>query len=247
MSVYSTQSQLKEIGAILSSYMSLPLSGGTIPGSIMEAVLARVRNGKALATYDFVDVVDTANKVGWQVKSTKSNTPLTWKRAKIPNGGDLINRSNQSSQGLQNLGDTIIAFCNSHVRESIATYGLEEVGYARLVVAETGEVCYFEKLLATAEKPLIFEASDFSWRWSKPKNTKKKEQLPALHGFHRETEEKWFAWHGLGENQLHFSGEESWWPNEADPHCIRFQFPPEKDRVSLDKLLEILSQLRDQA
>jgi hypothetical protein len=82
--IFSSTAQLMEIGRVLSSYMRLPLSSDTIPGGIMEALFAHVREGVMLGKYDFVDVIKPGSKCGWQVKSTKASTPVTWKRAKIP-------------------------------------------------------------------------------------------------------------------------------------------------------------------
>ena len=42
----------------------------------------QLRQGEVLGTYDFVDVIKRGSKCGWQVKSTKESTPVTWKRAK---------------------------------------------------------------------------------------------------------------------------------------------------------------------
>lgn len=117
-----------EIGRVLSAYMRLPLSSDTIPGSIMEALLAYVREGTMLGKYDFVDVIKPELKCGWQVKSTKAGTPVTWKRAKIPNRKKLISESRKSKKGLQELGDAIIDFCNEHVQASLNTYELEQIG-----------------------------------------------------------------------------------------------------------------------
>ena len=76
----------------------------------------------------------------------------------------------------------------------------------------------------------------------------KKEQLPAFHGVSKKTGKKVFAWHGKGENQLHFSGEKNWWPEvdrppvegvfnySADNHAIAFKLPSKKvewDELSL--------------
>lgn len=194
-----------KIGRVLSTYMRLPLSSDTIPGAIMEALLAHVRQGVVLGKYDFVDVIKPGSKCGWQVKSTKESTPVTWKRAKIPMREKLISASRKSKGGLQALGDAIIDFCNAHVQASLDTYELEQIGYCRLIVHADGQVTYFERLLATRQRPQLFAPSDFVWKWSQPKETKKKEQLQALHGIHKTTNKKWFAWHGLGENQLHFS------------------------------------------
>lgn len=243
MSIFSTADELGKIIKTLSKYIRLPFSGETIPGAVMEAVLASVKNAEVLNTYDFVDVIDVESKVGWQVKATKEKTPVTWKRAKIPNQVELIKASQNSENGLQALGDAIINFCNSHVVHSFETYDLDEIGYCRLIIRQSGEVTYFEKRLCTREKPILFKPADFSWKWSVPKKTKKKEQLPALHGLNIKTGDKWWAWHGLGENQLHFSGEKAWWPNEGDNHMATFNMPSAEDKLSLKEFSDLLSRL----
>lgn len=235
--IFSNAKQIHLMARILENYLRLPFTGDTIPGSIMEHVLAHVRGGDVLNTYDFVDVVHKDGHYGWQVKSTKASTPVTWKRAKIPNADALVDASKKSDQDLQKLGDAIIEFCNRHAKESIEAFNLDEIGYARLIVHEDGKVTYFERVLCTKESPEIFDASEFQWRWSKPKKTKKKEQLSALHGIKRDTGKKWFAWHGLGENQLHFSGESNWWPSKFN---INFSMPTQEKKLSLSDFLELI-------
>ncbi len=193
-------------------------------------------------TYDFVDVVDTDNGRGWQVKSTKASTPVTWKRAKIPSRDKLIAESRESSAGLQKLGDEIIAFCNAHAAESIEKYKLDEIGFARLIVNDDGTLTYYERLLCTRENPVVFNPEDYVWKWSKPKHTKGKEQLPALHGISKTTGKKEFAWHGLGENQLHFGGEKEWWPKD-NSHKIHFQAPDENARLNYQDFADLLVKL----
>lgn len=209
----------------------------------MEGALAYVRGASVLRTYDFVDVVKRDSRCGWQVKSTKATTPVTWKRAKIPNSVQLIAESKISPAGAQALGDAIIAFCNAHAQHSLQLYDLDEIGYSRLIVHENGTVTYFEKLLCTREAPTIFNSSDFEWQWSIPKKTVKKEQLPALHGIYKPDHKKWFAWHGLGENQLHFSGEKSWWPSEGNQHQVSFNLPTDGDKISVERFIELLAGL----
>lgn len=204
----------------------------------MEAVLANVRGADVLKTYDFVDVVDRKKRVGWQVKSTKAGTPVTWKRAKIPGQETMIAESRKSEQGVQALGDRLIDFCNEHAVESMKIYDLEEIGYARLIVHGDGTVDYFERFLCSKEHPLVFDKNDFHWTWSQPKITVKKEQLPALHGRHITSGAKWWAWHGLGENQLHFSGEGNWWPTE--PNQKTTFVLAEEDRISLESFIAML-------
>jgi hypothetical protein len=124
---FSAKSQLETIASILTGYIKMPFALETIPGSFMENLLAHVREGTALNTYDFVDVINTEKRIGWQVKSTKDTTPVTWKRAKIKEADNLIKDSQQSEQGLAALGDAIIDFCNEHAFESIAKYNLTKI------------------------------------------------------------------------------------------------------------------------
>lgn len=250
MAVYSTQKQLLEIVSYLSAYMRIPyFQDDTIPGKVMEKIVALVRSSKQLTNYDYVDVC-TPGSVGWQVKSTKDTTPLTWKRAKIANANELIRLSKLSDLGLQNLGDSIINFCNEHAHESFEKYKLAEIGYARLIMFENGSAIYFERLIATKSEPDIFSKDDYSWHWSVQKNAVRKEQLPALHGMNKDGK-KVFAWHGLGENQLHFSGEKNWWPSvkrateqgeinfSSDGHAVSFMLPINK--VPWASLVEFLN------
>ena len=238
--VFSSKPEMEDISKALSGYLKLPFSGDSIPGSLLENVIGSVRKSKVLNTYDFVDVISEENRVGWQVKSTKDKTPVTWKRAKIANANELIHESRTSDDALQELGNAIIRFCNDHVQESLEKYSLDEIGFSRLVVHGNGRITYYEKLLCTNADPKVFHEEDFTWRWSTPKKTTRKEQLPALHGTHKESGQKWFAWHGLGENQLHFSGESTWWPHDGDPHHIDFQFP--QSRLTQDELMELLKE-----
>ncbi len=224
---------------ILTSYLRLPFSEQTVPGAIMEHVLAFVKSSEVLNTYDFVDVIDLKNHLGWQVKSTKNTTPVTWKRAKIANASQLIQDSHKSEEALQILGNSIIRFCNAHALESIEKYNLQSVGYSRLVVFPE-KVIYFERELCTQDRPQIFDENQYKWKWSSPKKTQKKEQLEALHGIDIRTEKKEWAWHGLGENQLHFSGESSWWPEYHDATAVTFKLPSVSEKLSLEEFIRLL-------
>ena len=240
MSIVSSPQQLEQMQAILTACFRLPFWESTIPGAVMEQILAHVRSGVVLETYDFVDVIREEEQCGWQVKSTRADTTVTWKRAKIPNAAELIEESKRSEDACQKLGDAIIAFCNQHAQKSMEQYQLREIGYARLILHDDGRINYFEKLLCSQDKPEIFTPEDFAWDWSSPKNVKAKEQLPALHGAQRATGEKWWAWHGLGENQLHFIGESKWWPeNVAD--MLSFQRPNKVAKLSFDDLVQALN------
>ena len=243
MTVFSSVDQLDEIGRILSNLVKLPFVEANIPGSMMESVLSHVRDGAVLNTYDFVDVISLTTRRGWQVKSTKADTPVTWKRAKIPNAVELIEASKESESALQALGDAVIEFCNDHARASLNQYGLDEIGYSRLVLHKTGRATYFERLLCSKNSPNIFDPTDYRWQWSKPKATVKKEQLPALHGIRISTGKKWWAWHGRGENQLHFSGESEWWPDKNNSHQVSFALPSNKERLSVSQLVDLFAAL----
>ena len=78
-----------------------------------------MRDAEVLKTYDFVDVVKRDSQIGWQVKSTKATTPVTWKRAKIPNQEELMKNSFDSQEKSQVLGNAIVEFCNEHAEASI--------------------------------------------------------------------------------------------------------------------------------
>ncbi|BCM92936.1 hypothetical protein IAD21_04820 [Abditibacteriota bacterium] len=244
--LFSTSAQLIKLSDVLTRYMTLPFFDDKIPGGIMEAVLAYIRHADVLRTYDFVDVVKRDSALGWQVKATKKSTPLTWKRAKIPNALQLIKESHLSERGMQNLGDEILHFCNSHARHSMELYNLEKIGYARLILDDSQKtLTYFERELCERNNPVIFDPQNFVWHWTQQKQGKSgsKEQLSSLHGMHKLTNVKWFAWHGLGENQLHFSGEQVWWPNLGSPHMVTFDIPAPSQRLTLEQFIEILSRL----
>jgi hypothetical protein len=234
----STSSERERIGRIARSYLRLPFAGDKVPGGIMEYIVAHVRSGEVLPTYDFVDVILRDAKLGWQVKSTKATTPVTWKRAKLPDQQNLISASKDSVEGRAALGKAIIDFCNAHGIESMERYDLDEIAYSRLVVY-ANRVRYFERSLITREAPYLFNSEEFEWEWSQPKKVTKKEQLPAFRGIHKATGDKWFAWHGLGENQLHFSGESAWWP-ESGGEVYEFEFPGDEDLLSLDAFISML-------
>jgi hypothetical protein len=71
--VFSSGEELEQIATILKNYMRLPFTSINIPGAVMEGVLGHVRKASVLRTYDFIDVVDSKNKIGWQIKSTLGN------------------------------------------------------------------------------------------------------------------------------------------------------------------------------
>ena len=214
----------------IQTYSRLPYIQDSIPGSILEAILADHYGITNLNTYDFVDDIDSKNKLGYQVKSTKESTPITWKRAKIPNKKYLIEQSFLDAKSIQTLGDKIIDYCNENALASIKKYKLEKINYARLIVFSDNTGAYFEKEIWSQNKPYLFDKNQFKWIWSKKRINNKKEQLPALNGIHIETGEKWFAWHGQGENQLHFCAERLWWPNNL------VRFPLFVNSISLDDI-----------
>ena len=237
--IYSSPEQLRRLARILANYMKTPFAGDSVPGAIMEHALAHVRGGRVLNNYDFIDVIDDINKIGWQVKSTKEETPITWKRAKIPNRQELIEESLEGESGCQKLGDTVIEHCNGHAVESFNDYGLESIGFARLIVRANGGMTYYEKILCSNRDHPVFNKDEFEWKWSEPKRTVKKEQLSALHG--TKDGKKWFAWHGRGENQFHFYGEKDWWPDENSNNRMDFDRP--STQLSLDEWTDMLERL----
>ena len=220
------------------SFLLLPWTKNSIPGNIVEEIIALTHDAKVINTYDFVDVIDQCHlHRGWQVKSTKEKTPVTWKRAKIPNKEILIKNSKCSDEGLQVLGNKIISFCNDHVEESCKLYNLDDIYYSRCILFKDRSVKFFERKLATSDDPRIFIPEDFDWKWSLPKNATKKEQLPALHGFRKLDGKKMLAWHGHGENQLHFSGESEWWNDGKNSLELTFT-PP--SRISYHQFFEMI-------
>lgn len=239
----SKASQIERLAQLVRRYSMLPFADKGIPGSVLEAALAEVRGGRVLNTYDFVDVIHPDDRIGWQVKSTMEKTPVTWKRAKIPNRDELVAKSHQTPAGAQALGDAIIDFCNHHAAASIIAYGLHSIGYARLIVHPDRTASYFERLLCTSDDPTVFEKRAFRWQWSVAKATKGKEQLPALHGIHVATGKKWFAWHGLGENQLHFSGEGTWWPNRSTGSITTISLARDTEKLSVEAFIDLLASL----
>lgn len=244
MPFLSNPQQLQRIRALIFNYLRLPLDTSNVPGSFMEANLKEARGGdtEVLRTYDFVDVISRSEKVGWQVKSTKSTTPVTWIRGKIASKEELIRVSHLSDAGLQALGDAVLNYCNAHIASSFRLYGLEEIGYARLINFGS-RFRYFEIPLLKNDGSVLFQPADYEWKWSQQKKTLTKEQKPALHGFHKKTQVKHWAWHGQGENQLHFTGERLWWPVETYQHGISFDGPSETQTVSFEALADWLATL----
>lgn len=243
MQAISSQEQLKNLARILSGYLRLPISVDSIPGAFVESAIAHVKCAERLNTYDYVDVVDRKNGIGWSIKSSKEATPVTWKRAKIPNQQRLIDESRSSENGLQRLGNAIIDFCNDHARQSMKKFNLSAIVYSRLVLMKSGRALYFEKQICSDKNYNIFEPDDFTWFWSKQKVGVRKEQLQSLHGIHRKSNSKWWAWHGLGENQLHFSGERAWWPNEGSSQAFYIDMPASDSCIGFDELIEFLDRI----
>lgn len=238
--IFSSPEQLQRIATIIYSYARLPFVSNNIPGAIMESVLGTVREAKVLDTYDFIDVLKKDTKIGWQVKSTQASTPVTWKRAKITDSSTLISDSFASPEACQILGDAIIKFCNDHAQHSLDFYDLEEIGYSRLILDKNNKATYFERKLCDKTSPIIFKSEDYYWEWSTQKTTNKKEQLPSFKGIRKSDDKKIWAWHGLGENQLHFSAEKEWWLPEGHINRIDFDMPIDSQKFTLEKFLEIL-------
>ena len=219
---------------LVQSILRLPFYE-SLPGAALEQILAHVYGGRTTGTYDFVDVVNDETRIGWQVKSTRHSTPVTWKRAKLPDKESLINESRVPS-GAQVLGDAIIRFCNHAAKDSVEKYQLKSLKYARLIDYMDGRLTYFERKLPISGN--VFNPRDFTWSWS-PQRTASKEQLSAFHGFHVNSGRAWFAWHGRGENQLHFKGERHWWPTEKSSN--RRDFSRSGDRLSVTDLADLIA------
>jgi len=215
----SSRQELEDIADLVRISFRLPLDGGFD----LEDIVAHVRGGKTTKSRDFVDVVLTVT--GFQIKSALDATPITWKRIRIRHGIRLIQESRCDASICQQIGDSVIAASNTHMADSFEKYGLDEIGYGRLILDSYGTAVYFERLLCT-RKSTLFAPADFRWELAKR----------ALHGVHRETGETWFRWNGDdSDNQLHFVGERRWWPSDDDPHCIRFGLPA---AMSLEEFLE---------
>lgn len=236
-----TTSELEQIGKLLTAFMRLPFYSKSLPGALVEAVVANVRGGKVLQTYDFVDVVNAPHHFGWQVKSTLFATPVTWKRAMIPNKTELINASHTSEEGRQALGNAIINYCNQHAQASLDRYELQELYYARVIAYEE-HVTYFERPLLNSKRGIIFHPDDFEWQWTEERKSSRALQR-SFAGFHKTFKTKWFAWHGLSENQLHFTGERHWWPEPTYPYQIRVSKPDPKNKLSFSDLLTLLDRV----
>ena len=221
------------ITKLVQSTLRLPYFD-SLPGAALEEILAHVYGGRRTGTYDFADVVNEDTRTGWQVKSTRHSTPVTWKRAKLPDKESLINESHTPS-GAQMLGDAIIRFCNHAAKESIEKYELYSLKYARLIDYMDGRLTYFERTLPISGN--VFNPRDFTWSWSRQR-TAKKEQLSAFHGIHVNLGRAWFAWHGRGENQLHFKGERHWWPAETSSN--RRDFSRVGDTLSVSDLADLI-------
>lgn len=210
----------------------------------MEAVLAYVRGASVRRTYEFIDVLDSINSMAWQVKSTRFDTPLTWKRAKITDSASLIVESENDPYKQQLLGNMIIDFCNRNIMESMQVHNLDTIGYSRLIIHNDCEVEYFERLLCTRSTPYVFDPRQFAWKWGFEHPEGKKERLRSLQGYDVVTGDKWWSWHGRGENQLHFNGERYWWPsNGGQGQSVQFKFPSFTDRMSFDEFNNMFSNI----
>lgn len=229
----------EHIARLLNSFIKLPFVSDAVPGRIMEEIISNVYGARVLNTYDYVDVVIDGSH-GWQVKSTKDSTPLTWKRAKIEGKQSLIEESVRSSDGAAALGEAIINFCNQHAIESLHRYRLKKIYYSRCILFPGTKIKYFERLLCADASPYIFKPQDYRWEWSKSKNTTKKEQLSAFHGIDKTTGRKVWAWHGLGENQLHFSGEDLWWNDPANTLSVEVPFPRKSEKINFQSFVDYL-------
>jgi hypothetical protein len=237
--IYSDQPTLQRIALLLRRYHRLPfVSSGIIAGTVVENVLEQARSLERLGRYDFVDVVSRELRYGLQVKSSKQTSPLTWQRAKVPNSGELREASKKFESAQQELGTKILDYINSHVAKDLETYKLDEIGYARLVVGRDSAF-YFERRLLDRDHPVLFNPSDFHWRWAEDRKATK-EQRGSLSAYDR-AGTKWFSWHS--ENQLHFINERVWWPQPGDP--TRIDFPLNEPKIDLATLMRWLDDVEE--
>ncbi len=133
----SLKSDFLKIAEKIAIYSYLPFSSGRIPGTYAENIIAEHYNGEQLHTYDFVDVVSNSMSVGWQVKSSRYSTPVTWKRAKISDSAQLIFASDKGDQAaLERLGKLVLKSCNDHIERSLNDYNLKEIRYARILLKD---------------------------------------------------------------------------------------------------------------
>ena len=235
------KADLSAIATELAKIYRLPFATESIPGGFAEAAVADHYGGKVLGSHDFVDVVCESTGIGWQVKSTKASTTVTWKRAKIEGSADMIRKSDdKGGVHTQRLGRRVIEACNSHAKDSLNEYDLRQIRYARIISCP-GRFTYLERVLIDEHNPTLFDPNEFKWKWSEVKHSTAKEQLQALHGDHRKYNKKWFAWHGRGENQLHFFGDRWWWPN-SDPNAQCITLPKYGTSKTWNELLAWLGE-----
>lgn len=195
---------LDDLGRYIKAYQSLPFFDGSVPGKILETLVAFAFQGRVLNTLDFVDVV--SGKVGWQVKSIKAGSDVTWKRVTIANPEFLLELSYEEPAF---LGRYLIDICNDHIFDSFVKYGLEDIRYIKAEI-HPSNVVLVEKSIVTNDSIVAFDHDDFYWHWTEPKHRNNKELLPSFSGFHKETNSKWFSWNGLGDNQFRFTYEKVW-------------------------------------
>ena len=209
----------------IQAYSRLPFYRNSVPGDVLESIIAEAYNGSSSGSYSFVDVI--AGQRGYQVKCALSTTPVTWKRVKLPNKNKLLENSSP-----QQLGDMVIDFCNANVQAGFDKHPeMQEIIYSRLVhFKKDNEAAYFERPLCTRANPVLFNKQDYIWSW----NTFTCQTSAALVGTDLKGT-KVFSWYGQGENQLHFHGEALWHPASYD----KFKMSPTS--ISYSDLAQRLS------
>lgn len=222
---------LKIVG-FLTTYTRIPfIEENAIPGNIMENAVSIARNGTQLPCYGFIDVIN--DNIGWQVKSSRKKSPLTWGQVKAPS--NLL----QSKDAIA-LGNHLINSINESSIAAMEKFNLETIGYARLIVYPNNHAVYFEKELSNRTNPIIFNPKTYLWSWSNCTRKSNKETKPSLVGINTITGMREFSWHCLSGSQLHFDAEYQWWPKIKIPkseddvifsskhHAISFMLPSKK-------------------
>ncbi|MDR2685210.1 MAG: hypothetical protein LBB23_00355 [Rickettsiales bacterium] len=65
--------------------------------------------------------------------------------------------------------------------------------------------------------------------------------MQALHGTDTKTGKKVWAWHGLGEDQLHFCGEKDWWITQgSDCPFANLKMPDSDEKIDTETFLSCL-------
>lgn len=143
----------------------------SISGSLVERSLAHVLGGTAPTSKNFVDVLSSDGKIGYQVKSTNSSSILTWMRARLDEKNELIINSRkkdktEAEKGLHDLGREIINKANAKIEDSFNAYPkLELLVYSRFIYEMQQYALYFEAPIMAKGDSSVFNPDNFKWFW----------------------------------------------------------------------------------